>query len=81
MIGSYHFSECVGCVVQKCVVLLLDKMCRNEHLVSGSNVSYIVSQITTHATHFNLVCIYRPEIELLALHIDTIWLSEFGCLT
>ena len=55
MIGSYHFSECVGCVVQKCVVLLLDKMCRNEHLVSDSNVSYIVSQITTRATHFNLV--------------------------
>ena len=55
MIGSYHFSECVGCVVQKCVVLLLDKMCRNEHLVSDSNVSSIVSQITTHATHFNSV--------------------------
>ena len=41
---------------EKCVVVLLGRMCRNEHLVSCVNVSCFVSPFTTHPTHFFLEC-------------------------
>ena len=49
------FRMCPMCRT-KCVVSSLEIICRNEHLVSHLNVSHTVSQITTHATHLDLVC-------------------------
>ena len=36
-------EKCVECVAKKCVVGPLEEMCRSEHLVSRSNVSYNLS--------------------------------------
>ena len=55
-LGSNHARRMCRMCRKKCVARPSDRMCRSVLPVSQTNVSYNVSQNTTHATQFFSVC-------------------------